>query len=96
MSKIAQENLTKIVNQIDKTIDDLAKKESQSNDEYVRKMLKKYLRAKSDLSLKGCDVDIVNLKKLLNGARGYMERSSDYSQRFLHEMGEAERLIKSL
>jgi len=66
------------------------------NDPDLNEYLKKYERALSALDSSSYDEKINSLKKLLNCARGYMEKSSNYDQEFLHEMGRTEKLVKNI
>ena len=96
MINVKKERLLEVENQINKVIFELEKKVSQSSEEYVKGMLTKYKIVRNSIDSSDEGVDLSELKKLLNGARGYMEISSNYSQDFLNEMGKMEKLIKSL
>lgn len=92
---ISEKTISDLSSQINQTIDSLEKKSQASSEDYIILILKKYKLVKTELDLKKDKIDLGVLKKLLNGARGYMETSSDYNQDFLNEMGRTEKLIKS-
>lgn len=83
----------KLINQLSQTIQLLEEKQAASNEAIISDYIRIYKQAISQVN--SAD-NSKALRKLLNCARGYLETSSDYDQKFLHAMGETEQLIKSL
>lgn len=86
--------LQEIENQIKTTITHLDKKFQQSGEVIIHVYLKKYRDALKEIENNNADNQIKEkLLSLLHCARGYLETSSDYEQKFLNEMGKTENLI---
>jgi len=84
--------------QIEKTIEILQLALQVSSEQAVAEYLGKYKHALALISAGGVNSEalIKALRALLGCARGYMETSSNYDQKFLDEMGLTEKLVKDL
>lgn len=85
-----------LMNQLERTIQSLKEKTIDPPEPMVCEYLDHY-RAAFTILNRSTDFSLIHpyLCQLLNGARGYMETSSDYQQRFLQDMAETEKLIRA-
>lgn len=90
-----KEEVNLLIERLEGSIEAIDKKYQVSGEDILNDYLKKYQAALDALRSGSSDAG-KRLKKLKNCARGYLETSSDYDQEFLREMGETEKIIKSI